>query len=95
MKADFEHALETVQGFELTLGCANILKEPFQAAEEALEKQIPKHLLKKGTYTRECPRCGTRYGLSTSRSGPDTEYCSRCGQLTSGWNDAIQRHKKE
>lgn len=86
-------AYENIRGFELSLGCANTMKDPLIAAEEALEKQIPRPLLKKGSYTRACPRCGALYGLSSSRGREDTQYCDHCGQLTSGWNDAVRKRK--
>jgi predicted RNA-binding Zn-ribbon protein involved in translation (DUF1610 family) len=88
---DFIKSLENIRGLELSLGCANTMKDPLIAAEDALEKQIPRPLLKKGSYTRACPRCGTLYGLSTSRARSDTQYCENCGQLMSGWNDAVRK----
>lgn len=87
-------ALENIRGLELSLGCANTMKDPLIAAEDALEKQIPRPLVKKGSFTRACPRCGTLYGLSSSRAREDTQHCDHCGQLTSGWNDAVGKQKR-
>ena len=62
---------------------------------EKLEaKQIAQPLVKEGPRTRKCPRCGALYGLSSSRVKGDTEYCSYCGQLTSGWMEVSEHRKK-
>lgn len=87
-------ALKNIRGLELSFGSANTMKDPLIAAEDALEKQIPQPLLKTGPYSRACPRCGAQYGLSCSRAREDTQYCDHCGQLTSGWSDAVRKPKR-
>lgn len=69
---------ERCAGCRIPIDLANLV-------EKLESKQIAKPLATVSSYTRACPTCGALYGLSGNRMGEDTEYCSRCGQLTSGW----------
>ena len=81
----FEQAYNMLSNMYQYVETSSELKETYKISLEAISKQIAKPLIKVDKYTYSCPTCKARYGLSSNRTNPDTEYCSYCGQLTSGW----------
>lgn len=78
---DDKKAHDILSGYELTVGSANVLKEPLKVALEALERQIPMKVDTNGidhkTFT--CPVCGRLY-WEKEQVG---DYCDSCGQKLS------------
>lgn len=70
------------------LGGYSMLQESVDMAVHALEKQIPKKVVKGGKQSYKCPCCGECAKTQTGDSFIDyrLDYCDGCGQKLD-WSD--------
>lgn len=84
-------AVEAMQ-FDLKIGgeiYSQVLRDAVDVAIQALEKQIPKKVVKDGERSYKCPCCGGCAKTETGDSFIDyrLDYCDGCGQKLD-WSDS-------